>query len=149
MHALCDDTKSHTPPVFLEAPESLDEMKAFCDAAPNTPKLANMLEGGFTPILPPKELEAMGFKIAAYPLTLMSTAVNSMNRLLLCYVVFPRVLLRVIGVVVCASWPILICHLSFLSDDSHVCSSIEDSIRSRPDSSPRVEETMMPVGDFW
>jgi hypothetical protein len=58
-------------------------MQEFCDAAPNTPKLANMLEGGSTPILPPKELEAMGFKIAAYPLTLMSTAVNAMNRLLL------------------------------------------------------------------
>jgi len=68
-------------------------MQEFCNAAPNTPKLANMLEGGSTPILPPKELEAMGFKIAAYPLTLMSTAVNAMNRLLLTFPLgfsFPR-----------------------------------------------------------
>lgn len=57
-------------------------MEAFCKAAPSTPKLANMLEGGSTPILPPTQLEAMGFKIAAYPLTLMSTAVGAMNRAL-------------------------------------------------------------------
>ena len=57
-------------------------MRAFCDAAPNTPKLANMLEGGATPILPPKELEKMGFAIAAYPLTLLSASVNAMNKAL-------------------------------------------------------------------
>jgi len=68
--------------VFLEAPQTVAEMQAFCDAAPDTPKLANMLEGGKTPILPPKELGEMGFQIAAYPLTLMSTAVNAMNQAL-------------------------------------------------------------------
>jgi 2-methylisocitrate lyase-like PEP mutase family enzyme len=39
--------------VFLEAPESIEEMTMHCQAAPNTPKLANMLEGGKTPVLPP------------------------------------------------------------------------------------------------
>jgi 2-methylisocitrate lyase-like PEP mutase family enzyme len=68
--------------VFLEAPESIEEMKAFCQAAPKTPKLANMIEGGKTPVLPPKELEKMGYKIAAYPLTLLSTSINAMNKAL-------------------------------------------------------------------
>ena len=65
--------------VFLESPESVEEMRMHCQAAPNTPKLANMLEGGKTPVLPPAELEKMGYKIAAYPLTLLSTAVSAMN----------------------------------------------------------------------
>lgn len=68
--------------VFLEAPESVEEMRAFCQAAPNTPKLANMLEGGKTPMLPPAELEKLGFKIAAYPLTLLSAAVGAMDNAL-------------------------------------------------------------------
>lgn len=53
-----------------------------CQAAPNTPKLANMLEGGKTPVLPPAQLEEMGYKIAAYPLTLLSRAVSAMNEAL-------------------------------------------------------------------
>ncbi len=68
--------------MFLEAPESIEEMKAFCQAAPNTHKLANLIEGGKTPVLPPKELEKMGYKIAAYPLTLLSSSVNAMNKAL-------------------------------------------------------------------
>ncbi len=56
--------------LFLEAPRSEAEMRAFCDAAPQ-PKMANMVEHGDTPILPPARLQAMGFKLAAYPLTLL------------------------------------------------------------------------------
>ena len=41
-----------------------------------------MLEGGKTPVLPPAELEAIGYKIAAYPLTLLSRAVAAMNEAL-------------------------------------------------------------------
>lgn len=41
-----------------------------------------MLEGGKTPVLPPAQLEEMGYKIAAYPLTLLSRAVSAMNEAL-------------------------------------------------------------------
>jgi len=41
--------------------------------------LANMLEGGKTPVLPQVELEALGYRLAAYPLTLMSAAVRAMR----------------------------------------------------------------------
>lgn len=64
--------------VFLEAPESVAEMRAFCQAT-RLPTLANMLEDGKTPLLAPAALEALGFKIAAYPLTLLNSAVAAMQ----------------------------------------------------------------------
>lgn len=57
---------------FLEAPRSIGEMEQYC-AQVDGPKLANMLEGGRTPILPPADLEDLGYSLAAYPLTLLST----------------------------------------------------------------------------
>ena len=64
--------------VFLEAPESVDEMAAFCQAT-RVPTLANMIENGKTPLLAPSALEELGFKIAAYPLTLLNSAVAAMQ----------------------------------------------------------------------
>jgi 2-methylisocitrate lyase-like PEP mutase family enzyme len=66
---------------FLEAPESIEQMKEYCDRV-DGPKLANMLEYGSTPILPPKELKAMGYTMAAYPLTLLSASINTMQECL-------------------------------------------------------------------
>ena len=62
--------------LFLEAPESVDEMRAFC-AGFNKPKMANMVGGGKTPILPPEELEAIGYRIAAYPVLVFSAAIKA------------------------------------------------------------------------
>ncbi len=67
--------------LFLEAPRDEAEMRAFCDALPG-PKMANMLEGGVTPLLPPARLAEIGYKIAAYPLTLLNTAVFAMREAL-------------------------------------------------------------------
>lgn len=64
--------------VFVEALPSRDEMVEAC-AIIQKPMLANMLEGGKTPILPPAELEAVGYKLAAYPLTLLNVAVRAMQ----------------------------------------------------------------------
>ncbi len=64
--------------IFLEAPLNQDEMQQFCTAIPGY-KMANMVEQGDTPLLSPPELEAMGYKIAAYPLTLISSAVRAMQ----------------------------------------------------------------------
>ena len=41
-----------------------------------------MLEGGRTPWVAPAELEELGYKIVAYPLTLLSAAVAAMRRAL-------------------------------------------------------------------
>jgi 2-methylisocitrate lyase-like PEP mutase family enzyme len=67
--------------IFLEAPETREEMERFCASIPR-PCMANMVSGGATPVLPPSELEAMGYKIAAYPLVLISTAVKAMQEAL-------------------------------------------------------------------
>ncbi|WP_340117191.1 isocitrate lyase/PEP mutase family protein [Pelagibius sp. 7325] len=64
--------------LFLEAPKSEDEMRAFCQAT-DRPTLANMLEQGETPVLPPQVLEEIGYSLAAYPLTLLSVAMKAMQ----------------------------------------------------------------------
>lgn len=63
---------------FLEAPQSIDQMKEYC-ARVSGPKLANMLEHGRTPVLPPKELKEIGYTMAAYPLTLLSASIKAMQ----------------------------------------------------------------------
>jgi 2-methylisocitrate lyase-like PEP mutase family enzyme len=44
--------------------------------------MANMLEEGVTPILPPARLAEIGYRIAAYPLTLVSAAAYAMREAL-------------------------------------------------------------------
>jgi 2-methylisocitrate lyase-like PEP mutase family enzyme len=45
--------------------------------------MANMLEGGGkTPILPPAELQDMGFKLCAYPLSLIAVSTRAMQQAL-------------------------------------------------------------------
>lgn len=67
--------------IFLEAPRSEAEMRTFCRQV-SGPKLANMVEQGDTPVLPPAQLEEIGYKIAAYPLTLLSAAARAMQEAL-------------------------------------------------------------------
>jgi len=68
---------------FLEAPKTVEQMREYCSRV-SGPKLANMLEYGDTPILPPKELKEMGYTIAAYPLTLLSASIKAMEKALEC-----------------------------------------------------------------
>ena len=53
---------------FVEAPNSLDEMKTICERAP-APRLANMIEKGKTPVLPKEKLIEIGYQLVEYPLT--------------------------------------------------------------------------------
>jgi 2-methylisocitrate lyase-like PEP mutase family enzyme len=64
---------------FLEAPETIDQMKEYCTRV-SGPKLANMLEYGVTPILPPEDLKKLGYTMAAYPLTLLSASIKAMEQ---------------------------------------------------------------------
>ncbi len=66
---------------FLEAPQSEEEMRRYC-AEVEGPKMANLVEQGDTPLLPPAELEAIGYKLAAYPLTLQLAALQAMTEAL-------------------------------------------------------------------
>lgn len=63
---------------FLEAPESEAEMRRYC-AEVEGPKMVNLIERGKTPILPLAELEAMGYGIAVYPLTLLNVSIRAMR----------------------------------------------------------------------
>jgi len=63
---------------FVEAPLSEVEMQRICAEVP-APRMANLVEGGDTPLLAPARLEALGYQIAAYPLTLLSAAVRAMQ----------------------------------------------------------------------
>lgn len=68
--------------LFLEAPESEEEMYKFCQEFPEKIRFANMLEGGKTPVLPIPQLAEMGYSLAAYPLTLLSGRILLEERLL-------------------------------------------------------------------
>ena len=52
--------------IFIESPETVDEMKTIC-ANFDKPCFANMVEGGRTPLLSAEELEDVGFSIAIFP----------------------------------------------------------------------------------
>lgn len=53
--------------LFIEAPQSEEEMRAICKEFSDVPLLANMVEGGKTPLRSKAELEDIGYKIALYP----------------------------------------------------------------------------------
>jgi len=55
--------------IFIEAPETMLELREIAKAFPNTPCLANMIEHGRTPFLSASELQEIGFKAAVYPLS--------------------------------------------------------------------------------
>ena len=70
--------------LFIEAPKTEDEMRLICQEVPGC-KIANIVEGGLTPNLSMKELEDIGYNMAVYPLTALSSAmkamVDSLNKL--------------------------------------------------------------------
>lgn len=52
--------------LFVESPESVEEMRAITSTI-KKPCLANMVEGGRTPLLAADELQKLGFKIVIFP----------------------------------------------------------------------------------
>jgi 2-methylisocitrate lyase-like PEP mutase family enzyme len=64
--------------LFVEAPKTESEMREICDALPG-PKMANIVEGGETPDIPNAVLREIGYAIAAYPLSLMASAMAAMT----------------------------------------------------------------------
>jgi len=62
--------KTGADAVFVEAPRSLEEMKKIGKEI-NAPLVANMIEGGATPLSSAETLNKMGFKIILYPLSVL------------------------------------------------------------------------------
>lgn len=54
--------------IFFEAPESVDELEAVAERI-DAPLLANMTEGGKTPMLTAAELDELGYDVALFPAT--------------------------------------------------------------------------------
>ena len=65
--------------LFVESPESLDEMRMINEQLSGTPTLANMVRGGKTPMLQDAELRALGYDIAIHPVYLLGAAVTAMR----------------------------------------------------------------------
>ncbi|MEX0502523.1 oxaloacetate decarboxylase [Alphaproteobacteria bacterium LSUCC0719] len=68
--------------LFIEAPQSIDEMQVLCDRfAGSVPLLANMVEGGKTPIKTADDLATLGYSVAIFP----GGAVRAISRHLQAY----------------------------------------------------------------
>jgi 2,3-dimethylmalate lyase len=62
--------------IFVEAPRSLQELEAIPANIP-VPCMANMVEGGKTPLVAARDLEAMGYKIVVYANLALRMAANA------------------------------------------------------------------------
>lgn len=67
--------------IFLESPQSIEELKTISKELSRNPLLVNMVEGGKTPILSFEELEEMGFKIVLYPTCGIRAVAKTMQEL--------------------------------------------------------------------
>ncbi len=63
--------------LFVEAPQSPDEMRQITRSF-HLPLLANMVEGGKTPVLSAAALHNIGFKLAIFPVSALLAAVQAM-----------------------------------------------------------------------
>ena len=67
--------------IFIESPHDVAELELIGRKF-DVPQMANMLEGGRTPILKPAELADMGFEIAIYGISLLMHSVRTMQDVL-------------------------------------------------------------------
>jgi len=64
--------------LFVEAPQSRAELERISREL-EPPYVANMLEGGVTPLLTREELASLGFRIAVFPLSGLFAAARAMK----------------------------------------------------------------------
>ena len=64
--------------VFIEAPESKEEMREIARQVPG-PLVANMLERGVTPLMGPEELKSLGFDLVVWPLAPLYSVAKSLT----------------------------------------------------------------------
>jgi 2-methylisocitrate lyase-like PEP mutase family enzyme len=67
--------------IFIEAPHTLGDLRRIGRAV-NVPQLANLVEGGKTPLVSVAELEAMGFKVVSFSGSLQRAAIQAMAEFL-------------------------------------------------------------------
>ncbi|MGI6486592.1 MAG: isocitrate lyase/PEP mutase family protein [Tepidanaerobacteraceae bacterium] len=67
--------------IFFESPESEEEMRKLNEEI-KVPALANMVEGGRTPLFSAKELEEMGYSIVIFPTSSVYATARAMKELM-------------------------------------------------------------------
>lgn len=65
--------------LFVEAPRNLEQMAAIGGQLPGV-KIANIVEGGQTPIVPARDLQQMGFGVAIYANAVLRWSVKAVQR---------------------------------------------------------------------
>src|SRR2546430_5529664 len=66
--------------LFVEAPSNAEELGTIARELP-PPLVANMLEGGVTPLLTKRELEKIGFQLVVCPLTALYASAKAMQEM--------------------------------------------------------------------
>ena len=66
--------------LFVEGPQSVEELATIARELP-PPLVANMLEGGVTPLLTKEELESLGFQLIVCPLTALYASAKAMQEI--------------------------------------------------------------------
>jgi carboxyvinyl-carboxyphosphonate phosphorylmutase len=66
--------------IFVEAPQNLEELERIPKSVA-VPTMANLVEGGKTPLVSVKELEEMGFKFASFSGSAQKTAMKAVEQL--------------------------------------------------------------------
>jgi 2-methylisocitrate lyase-like PEP mutase family enzyme len=72
-------TEAGADVIFVEAPQSVEELRMACEGI-KAPLMVNMVENGKTPLLTVDQLQAMGFSVAIYPVSLLFAATKAMLR---------------------------------------------------------------------
>ncbi|PYV85990.1 MAG: carboxyvinyl-carboxyphosphonate phosphorylmutase [Acidobacteria bacterium] len=67
--------------IFIESPATVEQIRRIANSF-QKPLMLNQIESGQTPTLPVRELQALGYKIAAYALTALMASVRAMQRTL-------------------------------------------------------------------
>src|ERR1041384_6863155 len=65
--------------IFVEAPQSEEELAEIPRRLPDIPLLVNVFKGGKTPMLPMASLQQMGYRIAIYPAETQRAAIHAMR----------------------------------------------------------------------
>jgi 2-methylisocitrate lyase-like PEP mutase family enzyme len=68
--------------LFIEAPQTDDEIRAIAQAFPDVPLLFNWAEGGKTPPIRYSELKALGYRIVIFPISMLLAATRAMQTVL-------------------------------------------------------------------
>ena len=65
--------------LFVESPETREQMQMICERFTGVPLLANMVGGGSTPLLKDAELFDLGYQLVIHPIYLLGAALKGMR----------------------------------------------------------------------